>query len=88
MHVRKGDVPKYRGTFSGLLLIAREEGVGALYKGFIPKVHAVAAWSNAGRAPCAWRRHPPDRGRGASPARALTQWVSDQARRFLGPPYI
>ena len=33
-----GVAPKYTGTFSGMLLILREEGPGALYKGFAPKV--------------------------------------------------
>ncbi|WFD39120.1 uncharacterized protein MJAP1_002091 [Malassezia japonica] len=47
-----GVAPKYRGTFSGMLLILREEGPAALYKGFAPKA------------------------------------VTEEARRFLGPPYI
>jgi solute carrier family 25 2-oxodicarboxylate transporter 21 len=30
--------PKYRWTYPALLTVAREEGVAALYKGFVPKV--------------------------------------------------
>lgn len=37
-----GQVAKYRGTFSGMALIAREEGLRALYKGFWPKVVRLA----------------------------------------------
>ncbi|GJE95620.1 mitochondrial carrier [Phanerochaete sordida] len=37
-----GVVPKYNWTYPGLLLIAREEGIGALYKGFAPKVLRLA----------------------------------------------
>lgn len=37
-----GQVPKYNWTFPSLLLIAREEGVGALYSGFLPKVLRLA----------------------------------------------
>lgn len=37
-----GQVAKYRGTFQGLALIVREEGVSALYKGFWPKVVRLA----------------------------------------------
>lgn len=33
-----GQIPKYNWTLPALGIIAREEGVGALYKGFIPKV--------------------------------------------------
>lgn len=32
-----GVVPKYNWTYPSLLLVAREEGVKALFKGFIPK---------------------------------------------------
>ncbi|KAJ4490473.1 mitochondrial carrier domain-containing protein [Lentinula aciculospora] len=34
--------PKYNWTYPSLVLIAREEGIGALYKGFIPKVLRLA----------------------------------------------
>ncbi|WFD29513.1 hypothetical protein MSPP1_000522 [Malassezia sp. CBS 17886] len=34
--------PKYHGTVSGMLLILREEGPAALYKGFMPKVLRLA----------------------------------------------
>jgi hypothetical protein len=37
-----GQVAKYRGAFSGMALIAREEGLRALYKGFWPKVVRLA----------------------------------------------
>ncbi|GAA5878332.1 hypothetical protein JCM8547_006235 [Rhodosporidiobolus lusitaniae] len=37
-----GQTPKYNWTFPSLLLIAREEGVGALYSGFLPKVLRLA----------------------------------------------
>ncbi|BGP19918.1 hypothetical protein JCM10213_008607 [Rhodosporidiobolus nylandii] len=37
-----GQKPKYNWTFPSLLLIAREEGVGALYSGFLPKVLRLA----------------------------------------------
>lgn len=33
-----GVVPKYNWTLPSVALVAREEGFGALYKGFIPKV--------------------------------------------------
>ncbi|BFZ53887.1 hypothetical protein PYCC9005_000918 [Savitreella phatthalungensis] len=33
-----GQVPKYNWALSSLAVVAREEGVGALYKGFVPKV--------------------------------------------------
>ena len=33
-----GSVPKYNWAWPGLALVAREEGFGALYKGFLPKV--------------------------------------------------
>ncbi|CAG9999117.1 unnamed protein product [Clonostachys byssicola] len=33
-----GQVPKYNWAWPGVLTVAREEGFGALYKGFIPKV--------------------------------------------------
>jgi solute carrier family 25 2-oxodicarboxylate transporter 21 len=33
-----GAVPKYSWTYPALATVAREEGVGALYKGFVPKV--------------------------------------------------
>ncbi len=36
--VQAGPRPKYRGTMQALSLVAREEGLGALYKGFTPKV--------------------------------------------------
>lgn len=37
-----GVVPKYNWTYPSLALIAREEGVRALYKGFVPKVLRLA----------------------------------------------
>lgn len=37
-----GQAPKYNWTFPSLLLIAREEGFGALYSGFLPKVLRLA----------------------------------------------
>ncbi|KAG0144234.1 hypothetical protein CROQUDRAFT_672496 [Cronartium quercuum f. sp. fusiforme G11] len=37
-----GQTPKYGWTYPALVTIAREEGVGALYKGFIPKVLRLA----------------------------------------------
>lgn len=37
-----GVAPKYNWTFPSLALIAKEEGVGALYKGFAPKVLRLA----------------------------------------------
>jgi len=37
-----GVVPKYNWTYPSLLLIAREEGAAALYKGFLPKVLRLA----------------------------------------------
>lgn len=37
-----GVVPKYNWTFPALATIMREEGVGALYKGFAPKVLRLA----------------------------------------------
>jgi solute carrier family 25 (mitochondrial 2-oxodicarboxylate transporter), member 21 len=33
-----GVVPKYNWTYPALVTVAREEGVAALYKGFVPKV--------------------------------------------------
>ncbi|ODV89032.1 hypothetical protein CANCADRAFT_132988 [Tortispora caseinolytica NRRL Y-17796] len=33
-----GQVPKYNWAWGGLFTVAREEGFGALYKGFLPKV--------------------------------------------------
>jgi solute carrier family 25 2-oxodicarboxylate transporter 21 len=33
-----GVVPKYNWTYPALAVVAREEGFGALYKGFAPKV--------------------------------------------------
>jgi len=33
-----GVIPKYNWTLPSLVLVAKEEGIGALYKGFIPKV--------------------------------------------------
>lgn len=33
-----GSIPKYNWAWPGLGLILREEGFGALYKGFLPKV--------------------------------------------------
>jgi len=37
-----GVVPKYNWTFPSLFIIAHEEGVRALYKGFVPKVLRLA----------------------------------------------
>lgn len=37
-----GVVPKYNWTFPSMAIIAREEGFGALYKGFTPKVLRLA----------------------------------------------
>ncbi|SDA02478.1 BZ3501_MvSof-1269-A2-R1_Chr12-3g03622 [Microbotryum saponariae] len=37
-----GSTPKYNWTFPSLLLIARAEGIGALYSGFVPKVLRLA----------------------------------------------
>jgi hypothetical protein len=37
-----GQTPKYNWTFPSLALIAREEGLGALYSGFLPKVLRLA----------------------------------------------
>ncbi|GAA6062933.1 hypothetical protein JCM10212_005946 [Sporobolomyces blumeae] len=37
-----GTTPKYNWTFPSLALIAREEGLGALYSGFLPKVLRLA----------------------------------------------
>lgn len=37
-----GVVPKYGWTYPSLALIAREEGLRALYKGFVPKVLRLA----------------------------------------------
>jgi solute carrier family 25 (mitochondrial 2-oxodicarboxylate transporter), member 21 len=37
-----GATPKYNWTFPSLALIAREEGFGALYSGFLPKVLRLA----------------------------------------------
>lgn len=37
-----GAVPRYRGTYQSLLLILREEGAAALYRGFVPKVMRLA----------------------------------------------
>lgn len=34
----KGQVPKYNWAYPGLATILKEEGFGALYKGFLPKV--------------------------------------------------
>jgi solute carrier family 25 2-oxodicarboxylate transporter 21 len=36
--VLPGEKPKYGWTYPAIVTIAKEEGVGALYKGFIPKV--------------------------------------------------
>lgn len=36
--VKNGVIPKYSWTLPSLAMIAREEGLGALYKGFVPKV--------------------------------------------------
>ena len=33
-----GVTPKYNWTWPSIALVAKEEGVGALYKGFVPKV--------------------------------------------------
>lgn len=37
-----GVVPKYNWTFPSIATVAREEGLGALYKGFAPKVLRLA----------------------------------------------
>ncbi|KAF8630084.1 hypothetical protein AX17_005482 [Amanita inopinata Kibby_2008] len=37
-----GVMPKYNWTYPALVTIAREEGIGALYKGFAPKVLRLA----------------------------------------------
>ncbi|CAK5269419.1 unnamed protein product [Mycena citricolor] len=37
-----GVAPKYNWTYPALVTIAREEGIGALYKGFVPKVLRLA----------------------------------------------
>ena len=37
-----GVTPKYNWTYPALVTIAREEGVAALYKGFVPKVLRLA----------------------------------------------
>ena len=37
-----GVKPKYNWTYPALVTIAREEGVAALYKGFVPKVLRLA----------------------------------------------
>lgn len=37
-----GVKPKYNWTYPALVTIMREEGVGALYKGFVPKVLRLA----------------------------------------------
>jgi len=38
----QGVKPKYNWTYPALVTIAREEGLAALYKGFIPKVLRLA----------------------------------------------
>ncbi|CAD6587563.1 MAG: hypothetical protein CYPHOPRED_003966 [Cyphobasidiales sp. Tagirdzhanova-0007] len=38
----RGSIPKYNWTIPSLFMIAREEGVAALYKGFLPKVLRLA----------------------------------------------
>ncbi|KAF9072396.1 mitochondrial carrier [Rhodocollybia butyracea] len=37
-----GVAPKYNWTYPSIALIAKEEGIGALYKGFVPKVLRLA----------------------------------------------
>jgi len=37
-----GVKPKYNWTYPALAIIAREEGLAALYKGFVPKVLRLA----------------------------------------------
>ena len=37
-----GVKPKYNWTYPALVTIAREEGLAALYKGFVPKVLRLA----------------------------------------------
>ena len=37
-----GVTPKYNWTYPAIATIAREEGLGALYKGFVPKVLRLA----------------------------------------------
>jgi solute carrier family 25 2-oxodicarboxylate transporter 21 len=37
-----GVIPKYNWTYPALVTIAREEGLVALYKGFVPKVLRLA----------------------------------------------
>lgn len=41
-------VPKYRGVVPSLLLIMREEGVHALYKGFLPKAIRLGVGQTVG----------------------------------------
>ncbi|KAI3627272.1 hypothetical protein CBS14141_001273 [Malassezia furfur] len=64
----KGVAPKYRGAFTGILLIYREEGFRALYKGFAPKVLRLAP--------------------GGGILLLVVEAVSEQARRWMGPPYV
>ena len=64
----KGVTPKYRGAFTGILLIYREEGFRALYKGFAPKVLRLAP--------------------GGGILLLVVEAVSEQTRRWLGPPYV
>lgn len=40
-----GQVPKYNWAFPSVLTVFKEEGAGALYKGFLPKVSYVALQS-------------------------------------------
>ncbi|KAA1068890.1 hypothetical protein PGT21_004948 [Puccinia graminis f. sp. tritici] len=40
--VLPGEKPKYGWTYPAIVTIAKEEGLGALYKGFIPKVLRLA----------------------------------------------
>jgi solute carrier family 25 2-oxodicarboxylate transporter 21 len=37
-----GVIPKYNWSYPALVMIAREEGLAALYKGFVPKVLRLA----------------------------------------------
>lgn len=82
-----GVQPKYTGTLSGMFTILREEGPGALYKGFNPKVGRGNGTANllGPTVGARWRHYAPG-GRGT--CRSSSQVVTDQARQWLGPPYV